>query len=74
MAVMVPLDTPPSIRARLEAALAATLAPGSELAVELDRLGLPPRFRDGMATRAFIEAERRRYGALIRDAGIRPDG
>ena len=36
--------------------------------------GFLPRFRDSAATRRFIEAERQRYGALIREAGIQADG
>lgn len=72
MALMVPAGTPEAIRQILTDALAASLAPGAALAQALERQGLPPRFRDGAATRAFIAAERARYAALIREAGIRP--
>jgi tripartite-type tricarboxylate transporter receptor subunit TctC len=73
MALLTPVTTPPAIRAAMEAALAAALREG-ELPQAMERVGFPPRFLDGAATRALIEAERARYGALIREAGIKPDG
>jgi len=73
MALMVPAATPPATRAAIEAALAAALR-DDHLRHEMERAGLTPRFLDGAATRAFIEAERERYAALVRAAGIRPDG
>ncbi len=73
MALMVPATTPAPIRQLLEAALAKALREG-ELSQALEQSGLPPRFRDGAATRAMIETERARYATLIREAGIRPDG
>lgn len=73
MALLVPAGTAPSIRAAAQASLAAVLGAG-DIAQEFERVGLRPRFLDGAATRDFIEAERARYAAIIRAAGIRPDG
>lgn len=73
MALMAPRAMPPAHLRRLEAAVADALRTGT-LAEELQRLGLPPLFRDGAATRAVIAAERADYAAVIREAGIRPDG
>jgi tripartite-type tricarboxylate transporter receptor subunit TctC len=73
LALMAPVATPEAIRATMEAALAAALREG-ELPQALEQAGVSPRFLDGAATRAFIAAERARYGALIREAGIKPDG
>lgn len=72
MALMVPAGTPAPVVRRLEASLEAALRDGSPLAQALVNLGLPPRFRDSASTRALIAAERARYAALIREAGIRP--
>ncbi|MGG5818905.1 Bug family tripartite tricarboxylate transporter substrate binding protein [Falsiroseomonas sp. HW251] len=73
MALMVPASMPEANRRLLESAMAAALQ-GGELPAALERLGLPPRFRDGAATRAYIEAERARFRRIIREAGIRPEG
>jgi tripartite-type tricarboxylate transporter receptor subunit TctC len=73
MALMAPATMPDAIRQQLEATMASALQ-GDELPRALERQGLSPRFRDGAATRALIEAERARYRALIRQGGIRPDG
>lgn len=72
MALMMPAATPEAVVRRLEASLEAALRPGAPLAEALLRQGLPPRFRDAAGTRALIAAERERYTALIREAGIRP--
>ena len=73
MAMLVPVASPAPIRGTVEAAMAASLRNG-DLPRETERAGFPPRFLDGAATRAFIEAERARYRDLIRAAGITADG
>lgn len=72
MALMVPAGTPEAVLRRLEASLDAALRPGAPLTEALQRQGLPPRFRNAAATRALIAADRARYAALVREAGIRP--
>jgi tripartite-type tricarboxylate transporter receptor subunit TctC len=70
MAVMAPAATPPVILQRLQDEIAAALTPGGEVARALDTRGVTAKFRDAAATRALIEAERQRWGRVIREARI----
>lgn len=69
MALMAPATIPSAVLRRLEAETARALGAGA-LGEALLRHGLPPRFRGSDEARAFIAAERARYGALIRQARI----
>lgn len=71
MAIMAPPAMPSDAVRRLEAEIARALSE-PPLPATLLQQGLPPRFRDAAGARAFMLAERARYGALIREAGITP--
>jgi tripartite-type tricarboxylate transporter receptor subunit TctC len=73
MALMVPAAMPPEARLRLQVECEQLLQPGTPLVRALDAQGFVGRFRDGAATRALIEAERARWGRIIREAGITPN-
>ncbi len=72
MALMAPAAMPPEAQLRLQAECEQLLQPGTPLFRALDGQGFVGRFRDGAATRALIEAERARWGRIIREAGITP--
>ena len=68
-ALVAPAGTPPAVLARLEAAVAWALAE-TDLPAAFAGQGVAARFRDAAETRRFIAAERDRWGAVIREAGI----
>lgn len=68
-ALVAPAATPPAVLRRLESAMDWALRQ-PDLIAAYGAQGVVPRYRDAVATRAFIAAERERWGAVIREAGI----
>ncbi|MDO9710251.1 Bug family tripartite tricarboxylate transporter substrate binding protein [Paracraurococcus lichenis] len=67
-----PAGTPAPVLARLEAALAAATQDG-DVRARMAESGVTITTGDAAALRRTLEAETAMWGALIRDAGIRPD-
>jgi tripartite-type tricarboxylate transporter receptor subunit TctC len=69
-ALVAPAGTPAAVIARLDAAMRWALTE-TDLPRAFAQQGVAARYRDSAATRAFIAAERTRWTAVVREAGIR---
>jgi tripartite-type tricarboxylate transporter receptor subunit TctC len=68
-ALVAPAATPPAALRRLEAAVEWALRE-TDLPQAFAGQGVSARFRNAAETRAFIAAERERWGGVVREAGI----
>ncbi|MBV1799751.1 tripartite tricarboxylate transporter substrate binding protein [Siccirubricoccus sp. G192] len=68
-ALVAPANTPPAVLRRLEAAVEWALRE-TDLPQAFAGQGVAARFRNAAETRAFIAAERERWGGVVREAGI----
>ena len=68
-----PAETPADFRARIAEALQAGMRDAG-LHAQLADLGVQPRFLPAEGLARVLEEEMARWGGLIRDAGIRPEG
>jgi len=71
-ALVAPAGTPPAVLRRLEEAVAWALRE-TDLPQAFAGQGVAARFRNAAETRAFIAAERERWGRVVREAGITLD-
>lgn len=71
-ALVAPAGTPPVVLRRLEEAVAWALRE-TDLPHAFAGQGVAARFRNAAETRAFITAERERWGRVVREAGITLD-
>jgi tripartite-type tricarboxylate transporter receptor subunit TctC len=70
--VVAPARVPPDIIARLGEALREITAL-SDIQNRMSTLGFTVEFRNSDAFRALIASDHRKYGAIIREAGIQPE-
>ena len=70
--VMAPAGTPPDIVTKLNATI-NTIMTASDMAASLDKLGARPKVGTVAEVTAFMAAERKKWGDVIRAAGISID-
>jgi tripartite-type tricarboxylate transporter receptor subunit TctC len=72
LGVMAPAGTPPAIVSKLNSTINAIMH-SKELAASLDKLGAQPKTGSPQEAAAFMASERKKWGDVIRAAGISID-